>query len=323
FIRHNEPRVDQFKTLLTKASSLMHFDTRSGIILKEVVNPDANCLKNMPAILGCEHKPALKLTDFRGAGKGKAALLVSAGPSLDDEIENLKRLQESKLVLCVGRVYKKLRAAGVRVDYTFSCEMFDWDSAIFDGLTETGDTVLCYPNVCAPATVKAWPGRKVCMLDAQMAELLGETLCMMGGNSVSHHMLNFACEVLDIDEAILVGQDLAYTRPRVTHASGTGADKWPDEVKAQDHGAHAELEWGECYGKGGRFYPECHRQPMAVLPGGAVPAGPMEVLTSKPYKNFATLFEILIARHKKKVRNACGEGLKIAGAPYVNLAEVQ
>jgi hypothetical protein len=320
FKRVNEDRVNQFRALLEKAGSLMHFDTRSGVILKTMVSPDANALKNMPEIIGCKHQKAEMLASFAGLGKGKKALCVSAGPSLDNEMGNLKRLQDSMLVLCVGRVYKKLRAAGIRVDYTFSCEMFDWDAAIFDGLTDVGDTVLCYPNVCAPATVKAWPGRKVCMLDAQMADFLGEKVCMMGGNSVSHHMLNFACEILDVDESVLVGQDLSYTRPKVTHAGGSDAEKWPDDVKAQDNSAHSELTWGPCYGKGDRFHPECHRQAVFVQ-GKAAPVGPMEVLTSKPYMNFGVLFEILLSRHKKKVLNACGEGLVITGAPYVNLSE--
>jgi hypothetical protein len=321
FIRVNEPRVEQFKALLTKAASLMKFDTRSGVILKTMVSPDANVLKNMVNILGCKHEPALTLKEFAGKGKGKTAICVSAGPSLDDEMENLKRLQHTSLILCVGRVYKRLRAEGIRVDYTFSCEMFDWDAAIFEGLTDTGDTVMCYPNVCAPATINAWPGKKVCMLDAQMADYLGETLFMMGGNSVSHHQLNFACEILDCDTIILVGQDLAYTKPGVTHAKGSDDHKWPGEVTAQDKSMHGELEWGECYGRGDRFHPEQHRQAGLVAPGKILPVGGMEVRTSKPYKNFAVLFEILVSRHKKKVLNACGEGLKIAGVPYVNLSE--
>lgn len=321
FIRHNEPRVDSFKTLLEKAAKLMRFDTRSGDILRTLVNPDANVLKNMAAIIGCKHEKALGLSEFVGKSQGKPAVCVSAGPSLDDEIDNLRRLQDRCLILCVGRLYKRLRAAEIRVDYTFSCEMFDWDSVIFDGVTDAGDTILCYPNVCAPATVAKWPGKKVCTLDPQMAELLGEKVWMMGGNSVSHHQLNFAAEILGCEPVILVGQDLAYTKPSVTHASNSSPDGWPDEVKAQDSATHAQLEWGPCYGKSGRFHPETHRQAAFISGGKVAPVGGMEVLTSAPYKDFGTLFEVLVSRHKKKILNACGEGLMIGGVPYVNLSE--
>lgn len=321
FVRHNEARVEQFKVLLEKAAKLMHFDTRSGVILKQLVNPDANVLKNIPYILGCEHWQAPRLKEYVGKGKGKVALCVSAGPSLDDELDNLKRLQESCLILCVGRVYKRLRAHGIRVDYTFSCEMFEWDSAIFDDVGDVGETVLCYPGVVAPSTVKKWPGKKVCMADPQLAELLGLEVAQMGGNSVSHHQLNFACEILNADKVILVGQDLAYTKPEGTHAKESMPEKWPDEVKAQDSACHAEIVWGPCYGEGGRFHPECHRGEVIALGGTFTPTKKMEVRTSKPYQDFETLFSILISRHKKPVFNACGEGLKIGGAPYLSLSE--
>lgn len=323
FIRHNEARVATFKTILEKAQSLIHFDTRSGVVLEQAVNPTGNVMKNMPYALGTHENPALDMEAFFGKGKGKPALCISAGPSLDDEIENIKRLQDSCIVVCVGRLYKRLRDAGIRVDYTFSCEMFDWDSAIFDDLGDVGDTVMCYPPVCAPATVRKWPGKKLCTWDVNSAVLLEKKLCMMGGNSVSHHILNFAAEILQCEPLVLVGQDLAYTKgDGSTHSKGSVPDKWPDEIKAMDHAGHSEIDWAPCTGKGERFHPECHRQSVLLGPGAKpAPVGAMEVRTSKPYMNFGTLFELLITRHKKKVLNACGEGLKIAGTEYVNLTE--
>ncbi len=324
FVKHNEDRVNKFRDILMKAQQLMHFDTRSGVVLEMGVNPTGNVMKNMPYALGTQEQPALKMKDFVGKGIGKAALCISAGPSLDDEIQNLVRLSKECITICVGRVFKKLRDAGVRIDYTYSCEMFDWDSAIFDTVGDPGETILCYPPVCAPETVRKWPGKRLCTWDINSAYLVDAGVSMMGGNSVSHHILNFALEILGCEPAILVGQDLAYTKPDGrTHALGSDAANWPDEVKAQDRNAHGELKWAPCTGKGDRFCSERHRQAM-IVGGGAskpLPVGSMEVFTSQPYINFGTLFEILIARHKKKVLNACGEGLKIAGTEYVNLSE--
>lgn len=320
--RADEARVEHFGKLLSEAVSLMNFDTRSGVALNALVNPDSNVIRNMKHIVGCKHEKAPLLKDFKGKGAGKPSLCISAGPSLDDELDNIKRLQDSHIICCVGRVYKKLRAHGIRVDYTMSCEMFEWDAAIFADLTDVGETVLCYPGVVAPATLDNWPGKMVCMMDPALAVLSGEGLAISGGNSVSHHMLNFTAEILECEPIILVGQDLAYTKPGLTHAKGSEADKWPDDIKAQDAACHNEIEWAPSYGKGGRFHPETHRQSV-YLSGGFAPVGDMEVMTSKPYRNFATLFSILIARHGKKVFNSCGEGLKIDGAEYVNLSEVK
>jgi len=324
FFKHNEERVTKFKDILTKAQSLMYFDTRSGVVLEQSVNPTSNVMRNMPYALGTKEHPALRMRDYVGLGKGKPALCISAGPSLDDEMDNIKRLQKDCITICVGRVYKKLRDYGIRVDYTFSCEMFDWDSAIFDDLGNVEGTIMCYPPVCAPATVEKWPGKRLCTWDLNSAYLIGEKIAMMGGNSVSHHLLNFAAEILQCEPIVLVGQDLAYTKPNGrTHAVATEAKNWPAEVMAQDTAAHAELTWAPCTGKGDRFCPELHRQSMMVGGGASkpLPVGSMEVFTSKPYINFGTLFEILIGRHKKKVLNACGEGLLIKGTEYVNLSE--
>lgn len=322
-VKHNEERVKYFhKTILEAAVKLMGFDTRSGVLLNLAVSPMSNLFHNMVTMVGCEHAPALKLVDFFGKGAGKPAICVAAGPSMVDEIENLKRLSETHTIICVGRVFKQLRDAGVKVHYTVSCEMFDWDSAIFDDLGEVGDTILGYPAVVAPATLKKWTGKKLCFLDPESAILLGEKSGMSGGNSVAHHMYNFAAEVLGCEPIYLVGQDLAYTKPGLTHAAGSAPSNWPDEVKAQDASCHAEIAWGPCYGKGTKLYPECHRQPV-FMQGGIVPVGPMEVMTSEPYKNFATLFGILVRRHQKKTYNACGGGLIIDGVPYLDLSEVK
>lgn len=310
--------VEAFTALFSKVILLVNFDTRSGEHLFQQVNPTVNVLKNMPAALGCRHEPSLSL---RGAHKGKPALICAAGPSLDKAIPDLLRLQEHCVISCVGRVFKKLRKAGVRVDYTVSVEMFDWDSAIFDGLTkdDVGDTVLAFASVCAPATVAKWPGRKYCLWDIETAKLMGRDDHILGGNSVAHHQLNFAAQILECEPIILVGNDLAYTEPR-THATESAPEAWPNDVKKQDEGYHAEEKWVPCTGKGGALHPECHRVITALGGGGFAISGQMQVRSSQPYENFATLFGILISKHGKRIYNGCPNGQKIPGAEYLDLA---
>lgn len=322
FIRQHEERVKHFTEVLKSSVNLMNFDTSSGIALHEAVNPTANVMRNLPIACGLPEAPALDLEDFIGKGRGKTAFCVSAGPSLKRDIEHLRRLHEGALVLCVGRVYKMLREAGIHVDYTFSCEMFDWDSAIFDGFTKeyVGETILGYPPVCSPATVKKWPGKRLCLFDANTAELLDRKVDMMGGNSVSHHQYNFAGEILQCDQIVLVGQDLAYTEPgQITHADHSN-HSWPEEIRVRDQILQDE-DWGPVTSdKAGPFYAERHK--MAGTVGGCaiVPIGPVLVRTSPSYKCFGNLFEILIKRHKKQTWNSCGNGLKIVGAPYLDLS---
>ncbi len=322
FIRMHEERVKRFTEVLGNAVNLMNFDTRSGVALNMAVNPTSNVMKNLPFAMGLPSLPALDLEDFLGKGRGKTAVCVSAGPSMKKTVQHLKRIQDDVIILAVGRMFKTLKAEGIRVDYVFSCEMFDWDSVIFDGVTQdmAGSTILCYPPVCAPATVQKWPGKRLCLFDANTGELLDRKLVMMGGNSVSHHLYNFAGEILGCDQIILVGQDLGYTEPGdMTHADDSKHD-WPEEIKKADLTFQAE-DWGPCTSdRMGPFYPECHKVAGVIGGGAIVPVGPVLVRTSPSYKCFASLFSILISRHKKVTWNACANGLKIVGAPYLDLA---
>jgi len=309
-------QVQKFAEVFQKALSLTNFDTGSSRYLLELVSPTKNIVNNMPYAL--KHKDCSRIVDtseVKGSCKGKSAIVVGAGPSLEDALPHLKRLQERCLILCVGRAFKLLREHGIRVDYCHSVEMFDWDSAIFEDIPPVGDTILAFAAVCATTTVERWPGRKMCVWDAETAKLVGRNEFILGGNSITHHMLNFAAQILDAEEIVLVGCDLAYTKPR-THAEGTNHN-WPKDVKDNDASYHEEL-WVPCTAKGQDFHPECHVAPAALQGGVAV--GPIHVRSSPAYRDFATLFTVLITKHGKKVLNACPNGQKIEGTEFVDLA---
>ena len=143
---------------------------------------------------------------------------------------------------------------------------------------------------------------------------------MTGGNSVSHHIYNFAAEILKCEKVILVGQDLSYTEPSgETHAEGTTPAKWPDASKEEDQNKQYEA-WDMCQTENGPFNPTTHRTQAEVAPGAIVPVGPTLVRTSPSYMCFRVLFDILIVRVKTKTYNACPNGLKIHNAKYVDLS---
>ena len=320
FLNPNEEKIKEFVATFGKLAKLTNFDTTSGLWLNQMVNPMQNLMLNMPSALGCEHAKPLECRDLKDSGKGKTALVVGAGPSLKHAIPHLKRLQETCIIICVGRVFKPLKAAGVNPHYTISVEMFGWDCEIFKGLSkeDCGSTVMAYASVCAPDTVKAWPGKKTCLWDIETAKMMKRDDAILGGNSVAHHMLNFAAQILGCDPIVLVGIDLGYTEPK-THIDGSTPETWPDEIKKKEVEYQAEL-WVPCTGKGGDFDPECHRTPVFAGQGSFLPSRVIEVRSSPAYENFATLFTILIKKHGKRVLNACGNGQKILGTEYVDLS---
>lgn len=310
-------RFNRFAMVFAKVTQLINFDTRSGEVLNLAVNPTSNVLFNMPYALPVDPE-RVKHVDFdslKGQGKGRPAYLVSAGPTLEDMIPHLKRLQDTGLILSVGRSYKLLRQHGIRVDYAFSCEMFAWDSVIFDDVGDVGDTVMCYPPVCAPTTVQKWPGKRCCMWDINTAELVNRKTWIIGGNSVSHHMINFAVQVLEASPLILIGADMSYPKNR-THAQGT-FHAWPKESGENEQEYHGGEEWYPSNGKG-ELETGCFK--IQADPRKAAPIGPILVRTSPAYLNFLRLTEILLARHKTKAWNTSPGGVVIEGAPYLDLA---
>ena len=314
----------KFSEILRDAVQLMNFDTRSGNYLHAAVHPTANVMRNC---LQLESPLKHNLEDYIGKGKGKIALNLAAGPSLNRQIPHVKRLKEAYpdrfVTIGVGRAFKMLKAQGINLDYVFSCEMFGWDKVIFDGLTkeDCGDTLFCFPPVCAPDTVASWKGERLITWDANAADLMGLKHYMMGGNSIAHHMYNFAAQILKCDQVILCGQDLAYTEPDGrAHATGTDHE-FPDHVKQQDRELQAPA-WEPCTdNKVGPFHPDLHKMDV-WLGGGFAPIGDVHVRTSPSYVCFGKLFEILIGRHKVKTWNACPNGLRIQGAPYKDLASL-
>lgn len=320
-VQPEKERVGEFAELFAQVCGLANFDTTSGEYLHAAVSPIANVLENHRE-LGRRDVAGKSVDSLKDTGKGMGAILCAAGPSLDDAIPELVRLSHSGkwVVSCVGRSYKKLRAAGVRVHYAVSVEMFDWDSAIFDDVGDVGDTVLIYATVCAPATLRKWPGRIACLFDMETGMALKHPHTILGGNSVAHHQMNFAAQVLGCEPIVLVGNDLAYTKPEGTHAKGTDAAAWPEEIRKDDAEGHKQEMWVPCTGAGNLFYPECHRAPVAGMGGSLMPMGMIEVRSSPSYFHFATLFSMLIKRHGKKVLNACANGQVIRGTEYVDLA---
>lgn len=322
YLKQNEEQAERFKQIVHRAVNLMNFDTRSGAVLNTTTNPTGNVLRNM---LHLPNPLPIQLEDYVGLGKGKVAFCVASGPSLKRQVEHIKRLQgPDAIIITAGRNYKMLSAMGVNVDFTFSCEMYGWDAVIFDNLTrdEIKTSVLCFPPVCAPETVEKWKGKKLCAWDVNTAELLGKKTWLMGGNSIAHHMYNFAAQILGCERIILCGQDLAYTEPtNETHAEGT-FHAFPEAVNKEDRNFQTE-DWAPCTDqKAGPFYPTLHKNNAAMMAGAITPVGPVLVRTSPSYKNFGSLFEIIIRRHGKKTWNACPNGLKITGAPYLDLSSL-
>lgn len=162
--------------------------------------------------------------------EGKDVLLIAAGPSLDDEIENLKRLLENKekrtdiCVVCVGKICRKLISQKIIPDYIVMIDANETTRWQISGVEDCG-VPLIYLSTTAPNVVSEYKGKRYVAYQngleksEEFAEKNKNTLFDTGG-SVATFIIDLAIR-FKAKRLICVGLDMGYTGDR-THASGTG-----------------------------------------------------------------------------------------------------
>lgn len=167
--------------------------------------------------------------------KGKDMVLVAAGPSLEDSIDELKKIKdENVIIVSVGTVAKKIMDNGVIPDYIV---ISDAQENLYKQLLaiDCDLTKLIFLSSASNNAVRIFKGKKymVCQNGYEGAERIakenGLTLFEVGG-SVSTVILDiglrFKCKRI-----ICVGLDLAFTKEKVHAFDEAGIDINDGNVK--------------------------------------------------------------------------------------------
>ena len=156
---------------------------------------------------------------------GKKVVLVAGGPSLDSAIELLKNKDEDMHLVCVGKVARKLLAAGVKPDYLVVTDGMAKTRWQIRGIEECG-IPLVYLSTAASNVVDAYKGKRYIAFQEgfPLAEEYAagkHYLLYQSGGSVATFaldmLLRFGC-----NQIICIGLDLGYPGER-THAAGIGS----------------------------------------------------------------------------------------------------
>lgn len=239
------------------------------------------------------------LTKIRDEYKGKPAICVAAGPSLNKNIGELKKLQGKALIIAADTIVERLLQEKIIPDIVGVLERgeivynsFFKNKKLDTRMTLMGQSVI-YPRIFAE-----FPGKKLAVLkkgikiDEWVSGLVPEVLCIQSGNSVAN--MNFSiARALNCDPIILVGQDLAYGEDGATHATGTIYDG----KKAADDNLSAGAE-EYILGKNGK-----------------------PLRTRKWWKVFHHWFEMEIAKTTARVIDATEGGALIHGTEIMTLRE--
>ncbi|WP_312504891.1 6-hydroxymethylpterin diphosphokinase MptE-like protein [Lysinibacillus sp.] len=175
--------------------------------------------------------------------KGVPAVVVAAGPSLNNNIEDLKKNKDKVIVIAVDTIAQKLITEGIEPHFICSIErvhqVYDYfyaDVQLPEKSIIVGPPVLdnrIFENTNNAILI---PFRKGVSETNWLQKLLGlsnETAISMG-YSCANIAFSLGC-YLGCNPVILVGQDLAYGESeKETHASGTKYDELNESNKKID-----------------------------------------------------------------------------------------
>ena len=172
-------------------------------------------------------KQDVEVSCLSGSFKGKKVIFVAAGPSLDDNMELLKKAKGIGIsIVCVGKVAKKLIFAGIEPDYIVMTDGQQKTVKRIEGI-EDSNVPLIYLSTVASEVVENYHGKRY--IAFQSGFLLAENYAgengypsYQSGGSVATFALDllirFACA-----QIVCVGLDMGYPGER-THAAGVGHD---------------------------------------------------------------------------------------------------
>ena len=170
------------------------------------------------------------LQEKQGGFQGIPALLVAAGPSLDDEIENIRHIKENGLayIFSVGSSINTLLHNGIKPDAACTYDPTKENSIVFEKVVAEGidDIPLIFGSSVGFETLQYYPGSKLHMITSQdtIASFFlklrsGEQLyTVTDAPSIAIVTLQLLYQ-LGFSPIILVGQNLAY-RGESNYASG-------------------------------------------------------------------------------------------------------
>ncbi|ALV25294.1 motility accessory factor [Campylobacter iguaniorum] len=168
--------------------------------------------------------PLKRIIDKRKK-KCKSAVIVSTGPSLAKQLPMLKKLASYTTIIAVDASYPVLKKYGIKPDYVTSIERVPATSKFFSEPVSDFDDGIIFivASLTHDDTVANLKGREVCYALRPLAYEMSfkdYTFGYIGGGQSAAHMAFNVAQVLECDDIILIGQDLAFGEDGSSHSKG-------------------------------------------------------------------------------------------------------
>lgn len=250
------------------------------------------------------------IAELRDAYRGLPALILAAGPSLDEALPYLGELRERALVICVDTALRSALRAGIEPDYTVVVDPQYWNARHLDRCEAPRSALVTEPAVWPAALRGRWRARYLCSSLYPLGRYLEERCAkpkgaLGAGGSVSTSAWDFARQ-LGCSPIYLAGLDLSFPGG-YTHA-------------------RASLFEQRALAEGGRLRPASDAL-FAAMRGGRPYRAPANdggsVVSDRRLSLYAWWFESRAARHPEtRSRTLSRGGLRIGGLPLAELEEL-
>lgn len=136
---------------INRTSMLRHMETLG-------YQCQTNMIKNIPAMAR-----SLFPRSLQHSGKGKAAIVVAAGPSLDRTIDQLEDAQERAILFCCDTAWPVLCAKEIRPDVVLTKDPTELNRKHLQSVEESESVLLAYDPQVLPDVLSHWKGPLLCM----------------------------------------------------------------------------------------------------------------------------------------------------------------
>lgn len=176
---------------------------------------------------------------------GSPGVVVSAGPSLSRNIDQLGGLKGRAVICAVQTAVRPLMTRGIAADFVTTLDYHEMSRKFFESVGDLSHTHLIAEPKAAWRVLDEYPG-PMSLLDNSWARLvLGEELGARAGlpaGATVAHLAFYLAVFLGCDPIIFVGQDLAYTG-HVFYTPGVEIHRaWRSEINRFQSLEHKEWE---------------------------------------------------------------------------------
>jgi len=265
---------------------LMEVNLRTGINLQE------NTLENLP-IMGSSPDIGELADKFQDV----PFILIGAGPSLDESIDFLKKVQDKAIIVASNSPYRKLINSGIRPHLVVTADPMSPTLAGFENVSLEGVPLAC-PFSAYPEIARRFKGRIISWLSVNpIAEILRKNWGYSKGTPIMEQGTVSGC-VLDISRVLgckkvmLVGQDMCIR---------DDGKYYTDDSAYSDTGSHYSH----------------------ITKGHRLPGNTQEkvLVEGRLYVYLKTFEKFISENPSTEYRNLCRTGVKVAGAPYLSYDE--